>query len=111
MKVDVAKQRRNHRALRSPLFRFRPLSILEYAGPQPFLDEAEDPSIPDAMLEKLDHPFVRKRSIAVTDVGIQHPTHLLPHESRPRARPMHHVCYAPVGNRKRTPRSPLRKSD
>jgi hypothetical protein len=59
-----------------------PLSILEYAGPQPFLDEAEDPSIPDAMLEKLDHPFVQKRSIAVTDGGIQHPTHLPPGTTR-----------------------------
>src|SRR5215469_15135390 len=29
------------------------------------------------------HPFVRKRSIAVTDVGIQHPTHLLPHDPDP----------------------------
>src|SRR5215469_3982181 len=34
------------------------LSILEYTGPHPFLNEAEDPSIPDKMLEDLNHPFV-----------------------------------------------------
>jgi hypothetical protein len=58
-------------------------TILEYAGPQPFLDQAEDPSVPDPMLEKLDHPFVRERSITVTDVGIQHPIHLLPYDPYP----------------------------
>src|SRR5438270_9144542 len=49
---------RDHRALRRPHFRLRPFPILEYAGPQPFLNEAEDPAIPDSMLKKLNHPFV-----------------------------------------------------
>ena len=70
----------DHRSLRSSFFRRRPFPILEYASPQPFLDQAEDPSVPDAMLEKLDHPFLRKRTKAVPDVRIQHPIHLLPHD-------------------------------
>jgi len=73
----------NHRALRSPPFRLRPPSILEYAGPQPFLNQAKDPSIPDPMLEKLNHPFVRERPVAITNVGIQHPIHLLPRDPDP----------------------------
>jgi site-specific DNA recombinase len=70
----------DHRTLRSSFLRLRPFPILKYAGPQPFLDQAEDPSVPDAMLEKLDHPVVRKRTKAVPDVRIQHPIHLLPHD-------------------------------
>src|SRR5215469_18128293 len=35
------------------------------------------------MLEKLDHPFVRKGPKTVTNVGIQHPIHLLPHDPNP----------------------------
>jgi len=83
MQVHVREQRRNHRALRSPLSRLRPFPIFEYAGPQPFLDQAKDPSIPDSMLEKLNHPFVRERPIAVTNVSIQHPIHFLPHDPHP----------------------------
>ena len=71
---------RDHRALRSPLFCFRPFSVLEYASPQPFLDQAEDPAIPDAVLEKLNHPFVGKRTKTVPNVGIQHVIHFLPHD-------------------------------
>ena len=76
----LLRKGRDHRSLRSSFFRRRPFPILEYAGPQPFLDQAEDPSVPDAMLEKLDHPFLRKRAKAVPDVRIQHPIHLLPHD-------------------------------
>ena len=70
----------NRRSLRRPLLRLRPLSILENAGPQPLLDQAKDPSIPDAMLEQRNHPGVRKRPKAVPNVRIQHPIHLLPQD-------------------------------
>jgi site-specific DNA recombinase len=76
----LLRKGRDHRSLRSSFFRRRPFPILEHAGPQPFLDQAEDPSVPDAMLEKLDHPFLRERTKAVPDVRIQHPIHLLPHD-------------------------------
>jgi hypothetical protein len=45
----------------------RPPSILEDAGPQPFLNQAEDPSVPNAVLEKLNHPFVGKRPKGLYD--------------------------------------------
>src|SRR5438128_11835709 len=80
VQVDIREQRRNHRALRRPLFRLRPLSILENPGSQPFLDQAENPSIPDAMLEKRNHPGVAKRPNAIPNVSIQTPIHLLPYD-------------------------------
>jgi hypothetical protein len=58
MQIDIRKQRRDHRALRSPHFRLRPFPILGYSRPQPLLDQAKYPSISDAVLEELDHPFV-----------------------------------------------------
>jgi len=83
MQVNVREQRRNHRALRSPYYSLRPFSILRDPSPQPLLDQAEYPSISDAVLEELDHPFVRNRSEKVTNVSIQHPAHLLPHDPNP----------------------------
>src|SRR5439155_25553302 len=80
VQVDIREQRRNHRALRRPLFRLRPLSILENPGSQPFLEEAENPSSPDAMLEKRNHPGVGKRPKAIPNVRIKDPFHLLPYE-------------------------------
>ena len=81
--VNVREQRRNHLALRSPHFRLRPFPILGYCSPQPRLDQPENPSISDAVLEKLDHPSVRNRIKKVTNVGVQHPAHFLSHDSNP----------------------------
>jgi hypothetical protein len=47
---------------------------------QPFLDQMEYPSVPDAMLEKRNHPGVGKRPKAIPNVRIQHPIHLLPYD-------------------------------
>ena len=68
MQVYIRKQRRNHRTLRSPLFRLRPLSIFEDAGLQPLLDQAKDPSILEAI--RVDgelKPETEKKMIAFLD--------------------------------------------
>jgi len=49
---------RKHRPLWGPYFRLRPLPFLGYSGPQPFPDEAQYPPVGDAILNKLDQPFV-----------------------------------------------------
>src|SRR5208283_293933 len=45
MQVNIRKQRRDQRTLRSPHFRLRPCAILRYSCPQPLLDQAKYPSI------------------------------------------------------------------
>ena len=49
-----------YRPLRGPYLRFRPLPFLGHPRPQPFLDQAQHPSVGDAVLDKLDQPFVRQ---------------------------------------------------
>src|SRR5207245_10931732 len=94
------------RTARPPLFRLPPFHILEYAGTQPLLNEAKDPSIHDSMLEKLNHPFVRERPKAVTNVGIQHPIHLFPHDPNPK-RVQRIMCAAPRSETIREPQEVL----
>jgi len=67
----------DHRTLRRPFLRLEPPLLLHDPRFQPFLDEADDASVPDSVLNKSDHPtvidFVEKRS----DIQIEHPVHLL----------------------------------
>ena len=49
MQVEIGKQRRNYRSLRSPLLGLEPLSILHHARPQPFQDQADEPFISNPM--------------------------------------------------------------
>jgi hypothetical protein len=49
---------RGHRALRCSDLRLRPLTVLGDPRPEPFLDEAEDPSVGDPVLEELTQPSV-----------------------------------------------------
>src|SRR5919198_2406369 len=71
VQVQIRKNRRNHRTLRSPFLRLEPLSVFHHARLQPFLDQAHDPFIPNSMLYKLDHPivsdFVEKRANVQVD--------------------------------------------
>ena len=62
-KIKMMKEHRRHlrldyRALRSTYFSLRPLSFFRNSGPQPLLDQAEDPSVGNAVLDKHQHPFV-----------------------------------------------------
>src|SRR5579863_2158383 len=83
VQVDVCQQRRGHCPLRSAYRRLRPVPFLGYSRPQPFLDQAQYPSVGDAMLDKLDQPFVRQIVEKATNVGIENPVHLLPHDPHP----------------------------
>ena len=69
--------------VRRTQLRLRPLAVLGYPRPEPFLDQAEDPSVGDPVLEELEQPSVVDGVEESTDVRIEHPVHLLPHESHP----------------------------
>src|SRR6201984_2289176 len=83
MQVDVRQQWRDHCPLRSPYFRLRPFPVLGDPGPQPLLDEAHDSPVCDAVLDKLDQPFVGKIVEEATNVCIEYPIHLLAHNPTP----------------------------
>src|SRR5271169_5357419 len=76
MQVDVGKQRRDYRALPSPPLTDRCDPVFQDARLQPFLDQADDAPVADAMFQEADQPlladFVKERS----DVGVQYPVHL-----------------------------------
>ena len=74
---------RHHCPLRGPYLGLRPLPFLRHPRPQPFLDQAQYPSVGDAVLDKLDQPFVRQIVEKATNVGIENPVHLPPHDPYP----------------------------
>jgi hypothetical protein len=51
--------------------------LLHDPGAQPLLDEPHNSPIPDPMLDELHQPFVRDGIEKATNVGIEHPVHLL----------------------------------
>src|SRR5579863_2667067 len=57
VQVEVGKDRRNHRTLRSPFLRLEPPAVFHHARLQPFLDQAHDPLICDPMLDELHQPL------------------------------------------------------
>ena len=67
VQVDVGKQRRDHRALPRPAFTDRDDPVLQDARLQPFLDQADNARITDAVLNEPDQLFladrVRKRTL------------------------------------------------
>src|SRR6476620_6548804 len=61
VQVDVGEQRRDGRSLpRSPLRNLDP-SVFENARPKPFLDQAENALVADAMFERPGEPFFAHR--------------------------------------------------
>jgi hypothetical protein len=56
MQVDIGKQRRNHRALRSTYLCILPFAFLHDAGIQPLLDQPKYSGVGDTVLEKLYQP-------------------------------------------------------
>jgi hypothetical protein len=58
MQIDVREQRRNHRTLRSTHLRALPFAFLHHSGLQPFLDQPENTAVGNAVLDKLQEPFV-----------------------------------------------------
>src|SRR5579872_2480611 len=63
---------------------FRPLPFLGNSRPQPLLDQAQYPSVGDAVLDEFDQQFVRQIVEKATNVGIENPVPLLPHDPHPK---------------------------
>ena len=76
MQVDVTEQGRYDRPLWSAYLCPRPLAILGYPGPEPFLDQAEYPWVCDATFQKLHKPRMIYRVKEALDVRIQYPVYL-----------------------------------
>ena len=66
--------------LRSTRLRVRPFPVLHHPGFEPFLDQAQDASVGDAMLDGLDHPRFVEVIEEALDVGIKYVVHLPFHE-------------------------------
>src|SRR6202165_1231002 len=77
MQVEISQGRRNYRALGRPFLRLEPPALLHDPRLQPFLDEADDTSVPDAMLDKALHPTVIDLVEERSDIQVEHPVHFL----------------------------------
>ena len=69
-----------HRPLRSTCLRVRPFPFLHHPSLEPSLDQAQDASVGDAMLDELDHPRFVEGIEEALDVGIKYVVHLPFHE-------------------------------
>ncbi len=68
----------HHCPLRSPCFRFRPVTVLDDAGVEPFLDQPQDPRIGNPLFDHLYQEFFIEVVEKALDVEIEHPVHFLP---------------------------------
>jgi hypothetical protein len=57
---------------------FRPAPVFDDPCPQPHLDEPQEPSVRDPVLNEPLQPVVIKAGAQVADVRIEHPVHPLP---------------------------------
>ena len=84
VEVDVRKQRRDHRPLRGSFLTLDPYTFFEHAHLQPFLDQADNPPVADAVFNEADQPVLAQPSSAWTvtdrieeprDIGVENPAH------------------------------------
>jgi hypothetical protein len=61
VQVDVGQQRRDHRTLPSPPVACRYDPVFQNTRLQPFLDQADDALVADAMLDETDEPVLAHR--------------------------------------------------
>jgi hypothetical protein len=82
VKADVRKQRRDHRSPRGAFIAFDPHAPFEHAHLQPFLDQADEPLVADAMFPNFlracgageaNQPVVADRIEELRDVGVEDP--------------------------------------
>ena len=81
MKVDIGRQGRKTRTLRTAYLALHVLAVLDHTGFQPFLDESHDAPIRNPVLNELHQPSVLHGVEKSTDVDTEHPVHLTPNES------------------------------
>jgi hypothetical protein len=77
VQVDVGQQRTDAAALHGADLTHGVLPVLQHARSQPFLDEPYDAPVCHAVLDEPNQPSVVQRIEEATDIGIQHPVHLL----------------------------------
>ena len=82
MQVDIRQQRRDHRPLRSPYLRLRPLPSLRHPGFDPFPGQPQHPRVRHPLLDPRHQLFMVNVVEEAPDVGVQYPVHLLPHDPR-----------------------------
>ena len=78
VEVDIRQERTDAPALDGPHLPRCPLPILQHTGAQPFLDEAHDAPVSDAMLDEPNQPLVVEGVKEAPNVGVEHPVHLSP---------------------------------
>ena len=77
MQVQVGQQRRDASALWRPRLCPPSRPVLQHAGVEPFLDQPHDALVRHPVLDELHQPPVVDGIEKPTDVGIEHPVHLL----------------------------------
>ena len=75
--------RGDHRPLWCAHRRLRPCPVVGDPGPEPFTDQADYPAIGDAMLDKLQQPFVLDGVEETTNVRVEHPAYLPLRQTHP----------------------------
>jgi hypothetical protein len=68
------------RSLRAPRFDRHPFTALQNTGLQPSLDQTNDPSVSNSVLQHPHKPLVVQRVEKCSDVKIEHPAHPLRHQ-------------------------------
>jgi hypothetical protein len=76
VEIDVGQKRRDDRPLRGAHRRRDADRVLQHTDPQPFADQAEDPTVADPPLQKMQQPVMAERVEERPDIGIQDPVHL-----------------------------------
>src|ERR1035438_2468963 len=80
MQIDIGKQRRDHRSLRSTYLCLRPLPVFRYPGRQPLPDQPLYPRIRYPQLDQLHQLFMADVVEEALDIGIPNPVRLLRHD-------------------------------
>ena len=80
VQVHVGQEGRNAGPLGRALLTPCPLPVLQHAGLEPFLDQSHDAPVRNPVLDELHQPPVVDGLEEPTDVGIEHPVHLLRQE-------------------------------
>src|SRR5271154_3707359 len=78
VQVDIRKQRRNHRALRSPLLCLRPFTVFDYPCIKPFPDQSQDSRVGDPPSDHFHQVFFVDVVEKALQVQIENPVHFLP---------------------------------
>src|SRR5215831_10549541 len=83
VQVEIGKDRRNHRPLRTTFLRLVPLPLFDDARLEPFLYQADYASVSDPMFHKLNQPSMLNFVEKGPNIQIQNPVHFLAHDPRP----------------------------